>query len=193
MLNGSLSFIGNLPLVPSPSSSLKFLCRGSLADFVAGDQAAAYFRMAVAAILGEKGEDAASPIDVRRVDDPAPVTPGLDETRPLQPVQVKRETGGRHAQPMGDVPRGHPSRTLSDQHPEHPQPMFMGKGAERRYGGGFNHILNIFEYSKRSKRRKNRPKAIPLYGKSSSVRALRKLSGSVKRMPWKLVLTFIEG
>jgi hypothetical protein len=73
-------------LGPGQSPSL-FL--GFREGIVACDQATAYFRVAVAAIFSEKRKDAARSSNVRRIDDPALVTPRFDKARPLQLAQVK--------------------------------------------------------------------------------------------------------
>src|SRR5688572_33372341 len=76
----------------------------------------------LAAFLGEEGDQLLHAGVVGGVDDAPSLASRADQPGMAELREVEGEGGGRDAQRLRDVPRGHAPRTLPDQQPEDLQP-----------------------------------------------------------------------
>ena len=86
--------------------------------------------IAVAAVPSEIAHEGAHPAEIGAVHHPPPVALRSHEARRVKRSEVKRQTGRRYTQRIGDLARRAACRVRSEEKAEGPQTMGVGEGAQ---------------------------------------------------------------
>ena len=108
-------------------------------------QVAAARRIAVAAGIGEEGQQGAQAIDLRGVDQAAPLPGRCDQRGLVQRAEVEGQRRGRHAEPRGDVTGGESARPGREQDAQQIEARLLAQGGEGESGGCRFHNSTIIE------------------------------------------------
>ena len=81
-------------------------------------------------MVRQKADDAVHGVEVGAVEQVSPVTPGIDEARGTQCLQMKRECRRRNSESSGNLTRRIALRTALHQQPKQRKAGFLGQGGE---------------------------------------------------------------
>jgi hypothetical protein len=97
-----------------------------------GHQVTTDLGVTLAAVAGQEGEQAARAGIVRGVEDLPLSSPGAQQARPIELLDVEREGRRRNSDPCRDLPRRQTARARGHEQPENREPGLMSERRQRR-------------------------------------------------------------